>query len=65
MQILSIPYAHAAIWKERGMLTTTETVSQRDEREIALIVLGIAALIGALAGISYGVIADHITTKKT
>jgi ribonuclease HI len=60
-----ILHAHAAIWKERGMLTITETVSYRDKREITLIVLGITALIGALAGISYGVIADHITTKKT
>jgi hypothetical protein len=33
-------------------------------REIALIVLGITALVAALAGISYGVIANHVTAKK-
>jgi ribonuclease HI len=46
--------AHTAIWKERGMLTTTGTTSHRDERENTLIVLGIIALIAALGGISYG-----------
>jgi hypothetical protein len=38
--------------------------SHRDKREITLIVLGITALIAALAGISYGVIANHVTAKK-
>jgi hypothetical protein len=45
-----ILHAHAAIWKERGMLTTTGTTSHRDKREVTLIVLGITALIAALAG---------------
>jgi hypothetical protein len=56
--------AHATVWKERGMLTTIGTTSHRDKREVALIVLGITALITALAGISYGVIANHVTTKN-
>jgi hypothetical protein len=46
------------------MLTTTGTTSHRDKREITLIVLGTAALIAALAGISCGVIANHVTIKK-
>jgi hypothetical protein len=46
------------------MLTTIGTTSHRDKREVALIVLGITALITALAGISYGVIANHVTTKN-
>jgi hypothetical protein len=36
------------------MLTTRGTTSHRDKREVALIVLGITALIAALVGISYG-----------
>jgi ribonuclease HI len=59
-----ILHAHAAIWKERGMLTTAGTTSHRDKREITLIVLGITALIASLAEISYGVIANHVTAKK-
>jgi hypothetical protein len=46
------------------MLTTTGTASHRDKREVTLIVLGITALVAALAGISYGVIANHVTAKK-
>jgi ribonuclease HI len=38
-----ILHAHATIWKERRMLTTTGTTSHRGQREIALIVLGITA----------------------
>jgi hypothetical protein len=45
------------------MLSTTETTSQKDKREITLIVLGITASIASLAGISYGVIANHVTVK--
>jgi hypothetical protein len=33
-------------------------------REVTLIVLGITASVAALAGISYGVIANHVTTKN-
>jgi hypothetical protein len=43
------------------MLSTTGTVSHRDKREATLIVLGITALVTALAGISYGVIANQVT----
>jgi hypothetical protein len=46
------------------MLIRTETTSHRDKREITLIVLGITALIAALAEISYGVIANHVTVKN-
>jgi hypothetical protein len=56
--------AHAAIWKEREMLTTAGTASHRDKREVTLIVLGITALVAALVGISYGVIANHVTSKN-
>jgi hypothetical protein len=42
----------------------TGTASHRDKREVTLIVLGITALVAALAGISYGVIANHVTSKK-
>jgi hypothetical protein len=45
------------------MLSTTRTTCHRDKREVPLIVLGRAALIAALAGISYGVIANHVTAK--
>jgi hypothetical protein len=41
------------------------SASHRDKREIPLIVLGITALIAALARISYGVIANCLTAKKT
>jgi ribonuclease HI len=58
-----ILHGHAAIWKERKMLTTTGTTSHRDKREVTLLVLGIAALVAALAGITYGVIANHVTAK--
>jgi hypothetical protein len=50
--------------KNRETLTTIGTASDRDKREITLIVLGITALIAALAGISNGAIANHVTTKK-
>jgi hypothetical protein len=56
--------AYAAIWKERGVLTTTRTTSHRDQRDITVIVLGITTLIAALAGISYEAISNHITAKK-
>jgi hypothetical protein len=46
------------------VLTTTGTTSHRDRREITLTVLGITALIAALARISYGVIANHVTAKN-
>jgi hypothetical protein len=46
------------------MLTTTGTASHRDKREVTLIVLGITALVTALAEISYGVIANHVFAKK-
>jgi hypothetical protein len=38
-------------------------ISHRDKREVTLIVLGITALIAALAGISYGMVANHVTAK--
>jgi hypothetical protein len=41
------------------MLTTIGAASHRNKREVTLIVLGITALVAALAGISYGVIANH------
>jgi ribonuclease HI len=59
-----ILHAHVAIWKERGMLTTTGTISHRDKKELTVIVLRIAALVAALAGISYGIIANHVTAKN-
>jgi ribonuclease HI len=59
-----ILHAHAAIWKERGMLTTTGTASHRDKREVTSIVLGITGLVTALAGISYGMIVNHVTEKS-
>jgi hypothetical protein len=46
------------------MLTTIGAPSQRNKREVTLIVLGITALIAALAEISYGVIANHVTAKN-
>jgi hypothetical protein len=46
------------------MLTTTGTTSHRNKREITLIVLGITALIAALAGTIYGVIANHVTAEN-
>jgi hypothetical protein len=46
------------------MLATTGTDSHRDKREVTLIVLGITALVTALAGISYGVIANHVIEKN-
>jgi hypothetical protein len=45
------------------MLTIIGAASHRDKREITVIALGITALITALAGISYGVIASHVTAK--
>jgi hypothetical protein len=59
-----ILHAHEAIWKESEMLTTTGTTSHEDKRKIILIVLGITALIAALAGITYGMIANHVTAKQ-
>jgi ribonuclease HI len=56
--------AHAGIWKERGVQTTTGTASHRDKREVTVIVLGRTALVAALAGISYGIIANHVTAKN-
>jgi hypothetical protein len=50
--VFLILHAHETIWKEREMLTTTGTVYHRDKREVTLIVLGITALVAALAGIS-------------
>jgi hypothetical protein len=38
--------------------------THRDKREVTLIVLGITALVIALAAISYGVIANHVTAKN-
>jgi hypothetical protein len=58
-----ILHAHATIWKERERLSTTGTTFHRDKREVTLVVLGITALIAPLAGISYGVIANHVTVK--
>jgi hypothetical protein len=46
------------------MLTTTETASHREKSDVILIALGKTALVAALAGISYGVIANHITAKN-
>jgi hypothetical protein len=46
------------------MLTTTGTTSHRDKREITLIVLGLTALVTALTGISYGLIANRVPAKK-
>jgi hypothetical protein len=45
------------------MLTTKGTTSHRDKREITLIVLEITALVAALAKMSYGLFANHVTTK--
>jgi ribonuclease HI len=59
-----ILHAHAATWKKRKMLTTTGTASHRNKKEVTLIVLGITALVAALAGIGYGVIANHVTAKN-
>jgi hypothetical protein len=46
------------------MRTATGTPCHRDKREVILIVLEITALVAALAGISYGVIANHATAKN-
>jgi hypothetical protein len=46
------------------MLTTIGTTSHRDKREVTLMVSGITALIAALAEISCGVIANHVTAKN-
>jgi hypothetical protein len=46
------------------MLTVTGTTSHRDKREVTSIVLGITVLVAALAEISYGVIANRVTTKS-
>jgi hypothetical protein len=46
------------------MLNTTGTDSHREKSDVILIVLGKTALVAALAGISYGVIANHVTTKN-
>jgi hypothetical protein len=56
-----ILHAHAAIWKERGMLTMTGAASHKDKREVTLIVLGIP--VTSLTVISYGVIANHVIQK--
>jgi hypothetical protein len=44
--------------------TTQPRGNFKIKREITLIVLRITALIAALTGISYGVIANHVTEKK-
>jgi hypothetical protein len=62
--VFLILHAHAAIWKKRGMLTTIGAASHKDKREVTLIVLGITALVTALARISYGVIANLVTAKN-
>jgi ribonuclease HI len=36
--VFLILHVHAAIWKERQMLTTTGTASHKDKREVTLIV---------------------------
>jgi hypothetical protein len=59
-----ILHAYAVIWKKRKMLTTTAIASHRNKREVTLIVLGITALVAALAGITYEVIANHVIAKK-
>jgi DNA replication protein DnaD len=46
--------AHAAIWKERGMPTTTKVTSHWDKREVTLV---------TLTEVSY-VIANHVTAKN-
>jgi hypothetical protein len=61
---LLILHAQASTWKKRKMLTTTGTASHRNKREVTSIVLEVIALVEALAGISYGVIASHVTAKK-
>jgi hypothetical protein len=45
------------------MLTTIGTASHKNKE--GYFVLGITALVAALAGISYGVIANYVTAKKT
>jgi hypothetical protein len=60
---------HISFWNNTIIQQTefsqrTGTASHRDKRAITLIVLGITILITALAEISYGVIASHVTTKK-
>jgi hypothetical protein len=37
--------------------------SHRDKRGVIIIILGIMALIAALAGVRYGVIINHVTAK--
>jgi ribonuclease HI len=59
-----ILHAHAAICKEREILIATEKISHNNKREVTLIILGITALVSALAGISYGVIVNHVTAKN-
>jgi hypothetical protein len=58
-----ILYAYAAIWKEWGILTTTGTASHKDKRG-SFNTLGRTTLVAAPTGISYGVIANHATTKN-
>jgi ribonuclease HI len=60
-----ILHAHAAIWKKRKMLITIGAASNGNKREVTFIVLGITALVAALAEISYRVIANHVTTKNS
>jgi DNA-binding CsgD family transcriptional regulator len=62
--ILNIPLFRKILqYNKLNFSQRTGTTSHRDKREITLIVLGITALIAALAGISYGVVANHVTAK--
>jgi hypothetical protein len=60
---------HISFWNNTIIQQTefsqqTGMASHRDKREVTLIVLGITALVAALAGISYGVITNHVTAKN-
>jgi hypothetical protein len=60
---------HISFWNNTIIQQTefsqqTGTAFHRDKREVTLIVLGITALVAALAGISYGVIANYVTAKN-
>jgi hypothetical protein len=59
---------HISFWNNTIIQQTefsqrTGTASHRNKRESTLIVLGRTALVASLAGISYGVIANHVTAK--
>jgi hypothetical protein len=60
---------HISFWNNTIIQQTefsqrTGTASHRDKREVTLIGLRITALVAALAGISCGVIANHVTAKN-